>query len=69
MNAGLILIITYIVNLLYFLFEIEFIFILEYIINKNCIKNNKAFYYDGNIIFGATAKIINNLLNLLDETV
>ena len=41
----------------------------DYIINKNCIKNNKAFYYDGNIIFGATAKIINNLLNLLDENV
>ena len=33
----------------------------------NSLKNYKSFHYDGNIIFGATAKIINNLLNILNK--
>ena len=39
----------------------------DYIFNENSLKNYKSFYYDGNIIFGATAKIINNLLNILNK--
>ena len=39
----------------------------EYIFNENSLKNYKSFHYDGNIIFGATAKIINNLLNILNK--
>ena len=39
----------------------------DYIITKKSLKKFRTFYYDGNIIFGATAKIINNLLNILNK--
>ena len=39
----------------------------DYIFNENSLKNYKSFHYDGNIIFGATAKIINNFLNVLNK--
>ena len=34
----------------------------DYIIHEKCLIKLKTFYYDGNIIFGATAKILNNFL-------
>ena len=38
----------------------------DYIIHEKCLIKLKTFYYDGNIIFGATAKILNNFFNIID---
>ena len=38
----------------------------DYIIRKNCLIKLRTFYYDGNIVFGATAKILNNFFNIID---
>ena len=38
----------------------------DYIIRKNCLIKSRTFYYDGNIVFGATAKILNNFFNIID---
>ena len=38
----------------------------DYIIHKKCLIKLKTFYYDGNIVFGATAKILNNFFNIIN---
>ena len=38
----------------------------DYIIRKKCLIKLKTFYYDGNIVFGATAKILNNFFNIIN---
>jgi len=38
----------------------------DYIIHEKCLIKLKTFYYDGNIIFGATAKILNNFFNIIN---